>query len=76
MQPHQRDEQVRRAVYTYVKANTDPRRDEIEATLGANPDLEATPPEINAALKDLEAEGVIFQLSSHVIDGDRFAVVE
>lgn len=71
-----RDEQVRRAVFTYVKANQNARRDEIESTLGANPELAISPPEITRALKDLEAEGVVFQLSSDPIDGDRFATVD
>lgn len=76
MEDFQRDEQVRRAVFAYIKANDTARRDEIEATLGANPDLDPSPPEITRALKDLEAEGVIFQSSTSVIDGDRFMVVD
>lgn len=76
MERHQRDEQVRRAVFAYVKANDMARRDEIVATLEANPDLAPSAAEINAALKDLDAEGVIYQTSSSVIDGDRFIVVD
>lgn len=63
-------------VFAYVKANDMARRDEIEATLGANPDNPVSPPEITAALKDLETEGVIFQTSASVIDGDRFMAVD
>jgi DNA-binding PadR family transcriptional regulator len=73
----ERTETIRRQVYGYLVANEGASRDEITATLKADPegfaDLSET--DVHRALSDMEAEGVVFQLSTGTIGGDRYAVV-
>jgi hypothetical protein len=72
-----RETRVRNRVYAFIKANTNPSRDEITATLAADPNATAvTEVEIHQALRSLLADRLIFETSVGTVGGDRFASID